>query len=127
MDNKVTTKDKKDVEINNEQYYIPNTDITETENDFLMMLEMPGISKENVSINVEDDVLTIETNKDFSEKASAKCITQEFALQNYKRSFTLNYSIDVEKIEAEMENGILKLTLPKSEKLKPRKIAVKSA
>ncbi len=123
----LSTIEKKDVKINKDEYITPLVDVIENDNEFILELEMPGIEKNNVDIDVENDILTIKSNKDFAEKECTKCIVQEFALQNYKRSFTLNNSIDVEKINASMENGILTLTLPKSEKLKPRKIEIKTS
>jgi HSP20 family protein len=125
-DKNITTKNKKDVETRDYEYAMPLTDIIEFEDSFILEMEMPGIEKSDVDINVEDDVLTVETHKDFSEKSEVKCMSQEFVLENYRRSFTLNHTVDVDNINAAMDNGILKLTLPKSEKLKPRKIEVQA-
>jgi HSP20 family protein len=125
-DKDITTKNKQDLETRSYDFAIPPADIIEDDNAFTIELEMPGIEKSDVDINVEDDVLTVETHKDFSDKENVKCMSQEFVLENFKRSFTLNHSVDVDKINAKMENGILKLDLPKSEKLKPRKINVEA-
>ncbi len=125
-DKNITTKNKKDVETRNYEYAMPLTDIIENEDSFILEMEMPGIEKADVDINVEDDVMTVETHKDFSEKSEVKCMSQEFVLENFRRSFTLNHTVDIDKINATMDNGILILTLPKSEKLKPRKIKVQA-
>lgn len=123
----VKSENKKNVKINKNEYILPLADIIETENEFIIEMEMPGIEKDKVDINVENDILTIETNANFEDKCNLKCVTQDFVLQNYKRSFNLNSSVDINNISAKMENGILKLTLAKSENLKPRKIAVKAS
>ncbi|MFW5800308.1 MAG: Hsp20/alpha crystallin family protein [Spirochaetota bacterium] len=122
----ITSDKKKDVELSERDYSLPLADIREGEDNFYLELEMPGVEKNDVDINVENDVLTVESHRNLSDKACLKCITQEFLLQNYRRSFTLNNSVDVEKISASMENGILKLKMPKSEKLKPRKIKIET-
>lgn len=123
---KILDKEKQDVKIDEGQFILPLADIIETEESFLVELEMPGIKKENLDINIENDILTIKSNVDFKDKSCLKCVTQEFVLQNYKRSFTLNHTVDLDNIKAEINDGILKLTLPKSERLKPKKIEIKA-
>jgi HSP20 family protein len=122
----VKSDNKQDVKVNKNEYILPLADIIETESEFIIEMEMPGIEKDKMDINIENDVLTIESNADFEDKCKLKCVAQDFVLQNYKRSFNLNNSVDINHISAEMENGILRLTLAKSENLKPRKIEVKA-
>ncbi len=109
---------------NKQKYISPLTDVIENDDEFVMYMETPGVEKNDVRIDVEDDTLTVFTTKEFSEDGDFKPLSQEYEVANYKRVFNLNNSVDVDKINATMENGVLRLNLAKSEKLKPRKIEI---
>lgn len=96
-------------------YSTPLCDIYENDSEYTVIFDLPGIEKEDVRINVEKDILTVtaESNKKPDDKYN--CIREEMGFVGYKRSFNLNKVIDNEKINAELDNGILKLTLPKRE------------
>jgi HSP20 family protein len=81
----------------------------------------PGLTKEDFKINVENDVLTVSNEKktETSEK-NEKYTRKEFSYSSFLRSFTLPEIVDMEKINAGYENGILTLTLPKKEEAKPK-------
>lgn len=115
-------------EKNNKQRFItPEVDIFDTENDFILKAEMPGVSKEDLEIHVVDNQLEIigHVNKEYKELTEKTLQTyQEFELVDYRRTFNLGNIVNEEKIEATVNNGLLTLTLPKSEKVKPRKILV---
>jgi HSP20 family protein len=87
---------------------------------------MPGVAPENVSIDVHDNTLTLRGTVTL-EESKERVHVQEFGVGDYSRQFTLGRTIDQSRIEAAMKNGVLTLTLPKSEISKPRKIAVKAA
>ena len=87
-------------------------------------MEMPGVDKGKVDINVEDGVLTVEGRIDFAKYASMQPVYTEYNIGNFRRGFRLSHIIDQDKISADMENGVLTLTLPKAEQAKPRRIAV---
>jgi HSP20 family protein len=105
--------------------FLPNADIYETPNELKVVLEMPGIEKNNVEINIEDDVLRVESRLDLSKYAGLQPLYTEYNVGHYARSFQLSSKIDQSKIAAEMKDGVLSLTLPKAEEAKPRTIRVK--
>lgn len=106
------------------RFFVPQTDIFEDEESLTIILEMPGVNKENVTADLENDVLRIEGKIDFSKYEDLEPVYTEYNIGHYKRAFTLSNKIDQSKISADMENGVLKLILPKSEEVKPRKITV---
>jgi len=105
--------------------FLPNADIYETPNELKVVLEMPGIEKDNVKINLEDGVLAIEGRLDLSKYGGLQPLYTEYNVGHYARSFQLSSKIDQNKIAAEMKDGVLSLTLPKLEEVKPRTIRVK--
>jgi HSP20 family protein len=104
--------------------FVPTTDILEDEQSLTVVMEMPGVSKEAVDINLQDRVLTVEGRIDFSKYEQLQPVYTEYNIGNFSRSFSLSNSIDQDRIHADMKDGVLTLTLPKAEEAKPRKIAV---
>ena len=104
--------------------WIPVVDIDETKDDFVVKVELPGVDKENVSVNIENGVLTIRGEKKV-ETEDKKRHRVECSYGSFLRSFTLPQSVKADKTEAEYKNGILNLTIPKSEEAKPKQIDVK--
>jgi len=104
--------------------FVPATDILEDEQSLTVVMEMPGVSKEAVDINLQDRVLRVEGRIDFSKYEQMQPVYTEYNIGNFSRSFSLSNSIDQDKIRADMKDGVLTLTLPKAEEAKPRKIAV---
>jgi HSP20 family protein len=117
--------DKKEETTIPARVFLPNADIYETTNELRVVLEMPGIEKKNVEINLEDDVLHVEGRLDLSKYSGLQPLYTEYNVGHYARSFQLSSKIDQSKIAAEMNNGVLSLTLPKVEQAKPRTIQVK--
>lgn len=105
--------------------FLPNADIYETPHELKVVLEMPGIEKNNVEINIEDDVLMVKGRLDLSKYSGLQPLYTEYNVGHYARSFQLSSKIDQSKIGAEMTDGVLSLTLPKAEEAKPRTIQVR--
>jgi HSP20 family protein len=105
--------------------FLPAADIFEGENDLTVVLEMPGVEKNNVDIRVEDGVLNVEGRLDLTKYQGLKPLYTEYNIGHYSRSFRLSRKIDQHKIAAELKDGILTLKLPKAEEAKPRTIQVK--
>ena len=87
-------------------------------------MEMPGVAREGVSVALENDVLRVEGKIDFSKYAGMEPVYTEFNVGHYTRSFTLSSKIDREKISAQLDDGVLVLTLPKGKEAQPRRIAI---
>jgi len=106
------------------RFYLPNTDIFETDQALSLIVEMPGVDKNKVNVSVEDGVLTIEGRLDFSKYEGMQPVYTEYNIGHYRRSFSLSNRVDQGRISAEMKDGVLTLVLPKAEEAKPRRIAV---
>jgi len=105
--------------------YLPTADIFETQDALQVILEMPGVEKTNVDVTVQDGVLKVEGRLDFSNYKNLQPLYTEYNVGHYARSFRLSNQIDVNRIGAELTDGVLTLTLPKVEEARPRTIQVK--
>jgi HSP20 family molecular chaperone IbpA len=106
------------------RFYQPNTDIFEDEGSLTVVMEMPGVQKDNVGITIEKNVLDVEGKIDFSTYEDLEPVYTEYNVGHYKRSFSLSSKIDQSRISAEMDDGLLTLVLPKAEEAKPRTIKI---
>lgn len=104
--------------------FIPAVDIFENTNEIVVLADMPGVDNKNVDIDLKDNQLTIVGRIDRIEGEKEASLYSEFNWGDYFRSFNLSEVIDQTKISAKMDQGVLRLTLPKVEKMKPRKISV---
>jgi HSP20 family molecular chaperone IbpA len=107
--------------------FIPAVDILENEKELIVLADMPGVESKNADIDLKDNQLTITGRIDAVEEDGEVPLYREFNWGNYFRQFTLSDVIDQGKIAAKMENGVLRLTLPKVEKVIPQKIKVTAA
>ena len=105
--------------------FVPNADIYETNDALTVILEMPGVEKNNVDVRVEDDVLHVTGQLDLSKYKGLAPLYTEYNIGNYARNFRLSNKIDQNKIAAELKDGVLWLTLSKAEEAKPRTIEIK--
>jgi HSP20 family protein len=106
------------------RYFVPTADIFETEDALTVIMEMPGVAKNDVSVALEDDVLRVEGKIDFSKYEGMEPVYTEYMVGHYARGFTLSGKIDREAIAAQLEDGVLTLTLPKAKEAMPRRIAI---
>jgi HSP20 family protein len=106
------------------RYYVPSTDIYETDEALRLVMEMPGVEKKDIAVTLENGVLRIEGRIDFSKYEGFEPVYTEYNIGPYARSFTLGRVIDQEKIDAQLDDGVLTLTLPKAEAAKPKRIAI---
>ena len=100
----------------------PVVDIYENEDEILLQADMPGVTKEQVTINVDNGKLEISGTRKLQSKGTSTW--QEFGDVEYRRVFSVPQSIDVGKVNAELKEGVLKLHLPKTEAAKPRTIQI---
>ncbi len=106
--------------------WLPPVDIVEKENEYQVHIELPGVDKSDVKINVANSVLTIKGEKKTeSEENNKNYHRTERCYGSFQRSFTLPTSVKADKIEATYNNGVLMIVLPKVEEAKPKEIEVK--
>ena len=104
--------------------FVPVTDIFETPEALTVVLEMPGVDRNSIEASVENDVVTIEGRIDSTKYEGMRPVYTEYNVGHYARSFALSNAIDQERITANLEDGVLTLTLPKAKHAKPRKIPI---
>ena len=104
--------------------FLPATDIFESADALTIVMEMAGVDKKNLDVNVEDGILTVEGRLDFSKYEGMQPVYTEYNIGHYRRSFSLSSKIDQDRISAQMQDGVLTLLLPKAEEAKPRRISV---
>ena len=108
--------------------WAPAVDIYEDENQLVLSAEVPGIEEKDVEIKIEDSTLIIQGERKMEKETKEENYHRiERAYGSFHRSFTLPNYIDQEKIHAEHENGVLKITMPKKPELKPRKVKILKA
>jgi HSP20 family protein len=105
------------------EFVSPEVNIYETKDGYVLEAEMPGVSKEGLEITLEGSEITIVGHR-HNEVVAGEPLFRERNLVDYRRVFELDPAIDATKIAAKMNQGVLTLTLPKSERVQPRKIAV---
>lgn len=106
-----------------EQFITPPSSVTEIADGYMLEIEMPGVKKDGLDISFENNELTI-TGRRSLPAVEATPIHRESCPENFRRVFELDPSIDAEKIGAKIDQGLVTLTLPKAEHVKPRKITV---
>lgn len=106
--------------------YVPRVDIYDTADGVVLLADMPGVDRESLDITLEKNILTIEGRVTIERPAGYDLAYAEYGIGDYYRTFALSDEVDRNRIEASVKNGVLRLTLPKSEAAKTRKIAVKA-
>jgi HSP20 family protein len=102
----------------------PRFRVLNTANSYSVQVELPGVKKENVSINLEKDVLSLRASRSNTVPADWKPLYRELREANYQLRLHLNVPVEESKLSAKLENGILTLSLPLRETAKPRTISV---
>ena len=102
----------------------PAIDLTEVDDNFSVSAELPGLTNEDVELSVMDDVLTISGEKTVEKQTEAKYYHAERQSGKFRREIHLPAPVDADNVVADFTNGVLTITLPKSEKAKPRKIKI---
>ncbi|MFO7913415.1 MAG: Hsp20/alpha crystallin family protein [Desulfotignum sp.] len=128
MDKKteIAKRDDQNIEKTRELYEVPPAvDICENEDEILLYADMPGVAKDEISVNIDNGRLSLSGIRKLQTKGAASW--EEFGNVEFVRNFSVPQTIDVEKVEAELKNGVLTLHMPKSEEAKPRQIEIKSA
>jgi len=109
----------------NRRTYMPAADIYETGDHIVVLADMPGVDENSVNITVEKNVLTIDGNVNEEVLQNHTLSYQEYGVGDYRRAFTLSAEVDRDHITATVKDGVLRLTLPKAEPAKAKKITVR--
>ncbi len=107
-------------------FYTPLVDIFENEKEITVTADLPGVSRDHLDIDVRDNVLTL-TGQVQEPDTRFNPVYTEYGVGGYLRRFNLSNKIDQSKIQANMNDGVLTLTLPKAERLQPRKVNITTA
>jgi len=106
--------------------FVPATDIEETDKEFRIVFELPGMEKKDIKVSVEDNILTVSgERKDRSEEKGKNYVRSEIRCGSFSRSFSLPRTVDVNNVAADYRDGLLTVTLQKTEEAKPKEIEVK--
>lgn len=110
--------------VRNVKTFIPRVDIYETKEALFLIADMPGVDEKTVDVELEKNILTISGRVENGRVKDYNLVFSEYEVGDYERTFTLSDEIDREKIKASVKQGVLRLELPKAEKIKPKKIAI---
>lgn len=122
--NTVAERDQKPADAAERMVIAPEVNIYETDDGYVLQAEMPGVSRTNIEITLDDNSLTL-TGRRSDGQPKGSTLYRESRGADYRRVFELDPTVDTEKITAEMRQGVLVLSLPKAERVKPRKITIK--
>jgi HSP20 family protein len=108
-----------------EKVWAPSIDVTEQDDKYLVKAELPGVGEEDINISVSGNILTIDGEKEMSSEGKKDGYRySESTYGSFSRSITIPSSVDVTKIEASSDKGVLEISLPKMPETKPKKIAI---
>ena len=106
---------------------MPPVDVIEDANGITLYADLPGVSRENLHLQVEAGTLTIDAEMDLALPEDLQSSHTEVGFGRFHRIFTLSQELDPKKVSAELSNGVLRLSIPKAEHAKPRRIAIRMA
>ncbi|UCD74433.1 MAG: Hsp20/alpha crystallin family protein [Phycisphaerales bacterium] len=105
----------------------PRVDIIDTNDEFLVVADVPGASQETIDVTYQDDVLTIDVPVEHHGVGPVAVLRQEYGVGSFQRRFVVEAPVDADRMSAHYEHGVLTIHLPKAEKAKGRRIKVKQA
>jgi HSP20 family protein len=107
------------------RFYVPHTDIYEADDALTVVMEFPGVERKDIDISLENDVIRVEGRINFAKYEGLEPLYTEYNVGHFTRAFTLSSKIDQQQIGADLEDGVLTLTLKKSKEAQSRRIAIK--
>jgi len=125
----LSVRDKKELASKEEKtvpgrYYVPYADISETDDALTVVMEVPGVDRKDVNVALENNVLHVDARIDFTKYEGLEPVYTEYNVGHYTRSFTLSNKVEQERISAQLDDGVLTLTLPKALETQPRRISI---
>jgi len=106
------------------RYYVPNTDIRETEDALEVVMEVPGVDRKDIDVKLEEDRLIVEARIEHAKYDGMEPLYTEYNVGHFTRRFALSHLIDQQQIGATLNDGVLTLTLKKMQQAKPRRIEI---
>jgi HSP20 family protein len=124
MKTELETTDTSKVSASSKRWQRPSYDVRESDDAFSIRVSLPGVEREQVDISIEKDTLTVTGRRDRAIPEGWHPLRREIADGDFRLGLRLNVPVNESKIKACVENGLLDLTLPKAEEVKPRKIKI---
>jgi HSP20 family protein len=103
----------------------PSADIVETPESFVLMLDMPGVAKDSLSVSMDQNLLKVKGTVEAQPATGGELLFREMRATGYDRTFNIGEGVDRNRIDAAYEHGVLTVTLPKREEMKPREITIR--
>jgi HSP20 family protein len=110
---------------NNQPFVVPPVDVYEDESGITLLADLPGVSRDRLGVRVDGDSLVLEATASTAQPENMQLVYGEAQYPSYRRQFTLSRELDTAHIEASLKDGLLKLSIPKLEEAKPRRIEVR--
>jgi HSP20 family molecular chaperone IbpA len=107
-----------------QQYVVPPVDVFENDASITLLADLPGVAREQLQVRVDGETLVLEATASTSTPEKMELVYGEAQTAAYRRQFTLSRELDASRIEAQLRDGVLRLTIPKAEEARPRKIQV---
>jgi HSP20 family protein len=107
------------------RYYVPSTDIYETDDALQVVMEVPGVDRKNIDVKLENNELHVEARIDFTNYEGMEPLYTEYSVGHFARSFSLSQLIDQNNIAANLADGVLTLTLKKVQRAQPKRIEIR--
>ncbi|RKX31092.1 MAG: Hsp20/alpha crystallin family protein [Verrucomicrobia bacterium] len=126
MTTEVSRKEEKVARVEDLPVYVPPADVYETPDHYAVLIDLPGVAESDLELSLEEGVLRISGVRREPHEAQGRLLVEEWEPCRYQRSFRLATDCDTGKIEATLRNGVLTVTIPKTETARPRKIPVKA-
>ncbi|MEJ5990103.1 Hsp20/alpha crystallin family protein [Ramlibacter sp. PS3R-8] len=106
-------------------HVVPPVDVFENESSITLLADLPGVAREQLQVRVDGDSLVLEATAVTAGPENLQLVYGEAQVPTYRRQFTLSRELDASRIDAQLRDGVLRLTIPKAEEAKPRRIQVK--
>jgi HSP20 family molecular chaperone IbpA len=125
MANEMQTRKARDSQAPAAPHVVPPVDIYEDDSGITLLADLPGVARERLGVRVDGDSLTIEGTAEVAGPREMELVYGEAQPPVYRREFSLSRELDASRIEAQLKDGVLRLTIPKAEEAKPRRIEVR--
>jgi len=118
---------QREVSSREQPYVVPPVDVFENESGITLLADLPGVVRENLGVRVDGDTLLLEATASIVGPSEMEIVYGEAQVPAYRRQFTLSRELDSSRIDASLKDGVLRLTIPKLEEAKPRRIEIRAA